>query len=252
MSRNIRLLLEYDGTRYLGWQRLGGDANTRTIQGKLETALRRMTGEADLQVIGSGRTDAGVHALGQTANFHTASDLSCEEIFISLNQYLPEDIGVLDVSEMPDRFHSRLNVTSKTYLYRIGKEPFPHVFDRKYIWTVPGTLDVPRMRQAARLYVGVHDFRGFSSMKNKKKSSVREIFSTTVEETDREIHILYCGNGFLHNMVRILTGTLVEIGLHQRKPEQILQVYESLSRQDAGITAPPQGLFLVSAEYPHF
>ena len=247
MSRNIRLLLEYDGTRYLGWQRLGGDANTGTIQGKLETALRRITGEDALQVIGSGRTDAGVHALGQTANFHTGS---CQEILDALHRYLPEDIGVLDVSEAGGRFHSRLNALSKTYLYRIGKETVPHTFDRKYVWTVPGTLDIERMRQAARLYEGVHDFRGFSSMKQKKKSSVREIFSTTVEETAREIHITYRGNGFLHNMVRILTGTLAEIGLHQREPEQILKVYESLCRQDAGITAPPQGLFLVCAEYP--
>lgn len=248
MKRNIRLLLEYDGSRYQGWQRLGKSSVSTTIQGKLEGVLSRMTGE-DIQVTGSGRTDAGVHARGQVANFHTDCTLSCREIRDYLTAYLPQDIGVREVTEAKERFHSRLNATSKTYLYRLGLPGYSHVFSRKYIWLLPETPDISRMQKAAALLEGTHDFQGFSSAKKTKKSTVRELYSVTVEQKGPEIHILYQGNGFLYNMVRILTGTLVETGLGQREPEQILAVFSSRDRADAGMTAPPQGLCLMEVTY---
>lgn len=246
--RNIRLIIEYDGSRYQGWQRLGGDKNQNTIQAKLETVLTKMMKE-DIKITGSGRTDAGVHAYGQTANFHTNASFSCQEIREYLMTYLPTDIGILKVEEAGDRFHSRLNAKSKTYLYRIGIPGMSHVFDRKYLWQFPEVLDLNRMKEAANYYIGSHDFKGFSSIKKTKKSTVREIYNVSVKQLDREIQISYTGNGFLHNMVRILTGTLVEIGRGTMEPEDILTVYQTKDRKEAGMTAPPQGLFLVNVEY---
>ena len=189
MKRNIRLLLEYDGSRYQGWQRLGKSSVSTTIQGKLEGVLSRMTGE-DIQVTGSGRTDAGVHARGQVANFHTDCTLSCREIRDYLTAYLPQDIGVREVTEAKERFHSRLNATSKTYLYRLGLPGYSHVFSRKYIWLLPETPDISRMQKAAALLEGTHDFQGFSSVKKTKKSTVRELYSVTVEQKGPDSHSL--------------------------------------------------------------
>lgn len=248
MTRNIRLTIEYDGSRYQGWQRLGGDSNANTIQGKLETVLSKMTGE-EIQITGSGRTDAGVHAYGQVANFHTECTLPCQDIKNYLDSYLPKDIGILEVSNVSQRFHSRLNAKSKTYLYRIALPGIPHVFDRKYLWNFPDSLDIQRMKKASSLLIGSHDFKGFSSLKKTKKSTIREIYSIMIKQTELEIQITYKGNGFLHNMVRILTGTLVEIGAGTMEPEDILKVFDSKNRKDAGITAPPQGLFLIDVAY---
>lgn len=246
--RNIRLIIEYDGSRYQGWQRLGGDSNKNTIQGKLETVLSKMTKE-DIKIIGSGRTDAGVHAYGQVANFHTDTSFSCQQIKEYLTKYLPSDIGILKVEEAGERFHSRLNAKSKTYLYRIAIPDVPNVFEHKYLWKFPEPLDISRMKKAADYYIGSHDFKGFSSIKKTKKSTIREIYSVSIQQTEREIQIIYQGNGFLHNMVRILTGTLVEIGQGTMNPEDILEVYQTKDRKNAGMTAPPQGLFLVKVEY---
>ena len=211
MKRNIRLTIEYDGSRYQGWQRLGGDSNANTIQGKLESVLSKMTGE-DVNINGS-------------------------------------DIGIVEVSEASERFHSRLNAKEKTYLYRIAIPGVSNVFERKYLWYFPETLDIKKMEEAASLLIGTHDFKGFSSIKKTKKSTVRTIYNIEIKKTKKEIQISYTGNGFLHNMVRILTGTLVEVGCGKIKPEDITKALESTKRSDAGITAPPQGLFLVSVEY---
>ena len=248
MKRNIRLTIEYDGSRYQGWQRLGGDSNANTIQGKLESVLSKMTGE-DVNINGSGRTDAGVHAYGQVANFHTDCMMSVSEIKNYLTKYLPSDIGIVEVSEASERFHSRLNAKQKTYLYRIAIPGVSNVFERKYLWYFPETLDIKKMEEAASLLIGTHDFKGFSSIKKTKKSTVRSIYNIEIKKTKKEIQISYTGNGFLHNMVRILTGTLVEVGCGKIKPEDITKALESTKRSDAGITAPPQGLFLVSVEY---
>lgn len=248
MKRNIRLLIEYDGGRYRGWQKQGKNTDADTIQGKLEYVLSKMTGE-EIQLIGSGRTDAGVHALGQVANFHTDCSLSCQEIKSYMTQYLPADIGILNVSDASQRFHSRLNAKEKTYCYRIARSGMSHVFDRKYLWYFPEPLDVKKMEQAAAFLTGKHDFKGFSSIKRTKKSTVREIYSIEIKQKEKEIQISFTGNGFLHNMVRILTGTLAEIGCGRKEPEDVLNVFQSKDRQYAGMTAPPQGLFLVSVKY---
>lgn len=244
--RNIKIVLQYDGTRYSGWQSQEHCENT--IQGKLTAVLCRMLGE-EIEVAGSGRTDAGVHALGQVANFKTRSKLSCREIMEGLNRYLPEDIAVLSAKEVPERFHSRLSATGKTYRYHIWNSRIPNVFGRRYSWTIEEPLDLRAMRLAAEKLTGTHDFRAFCSLKRSKKSTVRTIESIWIEQKGAEVILSFTGNGFLYHMVRILTGTLVEIGLHKKTPEAIDAILASGNREQAGITAPAQGLFLVQVEY---
>lgn len=244
--RNIKLLLAYDGSRYKGWQRLG-DCD-QTIQGKLEAVISRMTGQP-VEVIGSGRTDAGAHAAGQVANFHAESELSCAEICAYLRRYLPEDIGVLSVSEADPRFHSRLNAKKKTYLYRIWNSDAPCVFERKYVWVMPDPLDLEAMQEAAGLFLGTHDFLGFCSNKHFKKSSVRTIYELQVFRQGPEVRFLVTGDGFLYNMVRIMVGTLLAIGRGQRKPDEINGIFESRVREMAGETVPAKGLCLTEVQY---
>ena len=175
--RNIRLLICYDGTRYKGWQRLPGVDNT--IQGKLEQTLSKLLGE-EIEISGSGRTDAGAHALGQVANFHCESELSCEEILSGLRRYLPEDIGIESCQEARERFHARLNCKSKTYRYRIWNSDKPCVFQRRFVYVMPEQLDIEKMRQAAGHLVGEHDFSAFCANKKMKKSTVRRIDDITI------------------------------------------------------------------------
>lgn len=250
---NYRLKIQYDGTRYKGWQRQGGSgvgASDATIQGKLEAVLMRHAGER-VQVDGAGRTDAGVHAREQVANVHMPETKSVlpEELRTILNTYLPEDIRILEVQRAGERFHSRLNATGKRYEYQILKSTGENVFQRKYAWKMSGILDVERMRQAAEYLVGTKDFRSFCARASKKKSTVRTIHSIVLEETDQELKISFEGNGFLYNMVRILVGTLVEVGLGKRKPEEIEEILERRERRYAGETAPAQGLFLAKVFY---
>lgn len=244
--RNIKLLIQYDGTRYSGWQ--SQEHTEQTIQGKLTAVLERMTGEA-VELQGSGRTDAGVHARGQVANFRTNTKLSCEEILRYLSQYLPEDIAVLEAEEADCRFHSRLQAVRKTYVYRIWNSAVPNVFERKYLYTVEDDLDLPAMRQAVEFLCGTHDFRAFCSNKRMKKSTVRTVERITIAQQGKEIRLTFTGNGFLYNMVRILTGTLLEVGLHKRQPQEMTGILESLDREQAGFTAPALGLCLESVEY---
>ena len=238
--------ISYDGTLFSGFQR---QPNARSIQEEIEKTLLRLNSGTPVTVHGAGRTDAGVHAYGQVANFHTNCMMSVSEIKNYLTKYLPSDIGIVEVSEASERFHSRLNAKEKTYLYRIAIPGVSNVFERKYLWYFPETLDIKKMEEAASLLIGTHDFKGFSSIKKTKKSTVRSIYNIKIKKTKKEIQISYTGNGFLHNMVRILTGTLVEVGCGKIKPEDITKALESTKRSDAGITAPPQGLFLVSVEY---
>ena len=205
MERNIRLLIEYDGGRYDGWQRLGKGHGV-TIQGKLEDVLGKMTGEK-IELIGAGRTDAGVHAYEQVANFHTNSQMKCWEMKYYLNRYLPGDIAVNRVDDVPERFHSRYNAKAKKYLYRIAVGDVPCVFDRKYTWYCFDKLDVTAMKKAAALLVGEHDFKAFCSNKRTNKSTVREIYDIDIYADTRELQITVYGNGFLYNMVRIIVGT---------------------------------------------
>lgn len=248
MMRNIKLTIEYDGSRYDGWQRLGKNSGQMTIQGKIEEVLKKMTGE-DIELDGSGRTDAGVHAYAQVANFHTNTTMKCYEIKHYLNRYLPRDIAVFEVEEVDERFHSRLNVKSKKYIYRIAIGEVPSVFDRKYTYYCFDRLDVAAMKKAAVYLIGRHDFKAFSSIKKTNKSTVREIYDIDIYNDGREIQITVHGSGFLYNMVRIIAGTLIEVGKGERKPEDMKRILDSRDREQAGVTAPAQGLFLLEVEY---
>jgi len=243
--RNLRLDICYDGTRYRGWQRLPGKDDT--IQGKLETTLSRILGEP-VEISGSGRTDAGVHARGQVANFHCESTMAPEEILVNLRKYLPEDIGIYSCKEVSPRFHARLNAREKTYRYRIWNSDAPCVFDRRYVTVVPEALDVDKMRCAAAYFVGEHDFSAFCTNAKMKKSTVRFIRSLTVERVGQELHITVTGNGFLQNMVRILAGTLLEVGRGERSSDSIPDLFGG-KRADAGFLAPAQGLCLMEVFY---
>ena len=243
--RNLRLDICYDGTKYRGWQRLTGVENT--IQGKLEQTLSRLLGE-QIEVSGSGRTDAGAHALGQVVSFHTESTLSCQEILEGLRRYLPEDIGIYSCQEVHPRFHARLNAKSKTYRYRIWNSDSPCVFDRKYLWQLPEELDLEAMRKAAAYFLGEHDFSAFCANKKMKKSTVRRIDAVIIEKKDEEIVLTFTGNGFLYNMVRILVGTLVEVGRGERNADSIPNLFGG-KREQAGLLAPAQGLCLMEVTY---
>lgn len=243
--RTIRLDLCYDGTRYRGWQRLNGEANT--IQGKLEQTLSRIL-EEPIEVSGSGRTDAGVHAQGQVASFHCENTMPAAEILAQLRRYLPEDIGIYSCNEAPPRFHARLNAKRKTYCYRIWNSEAPCVFQRRYVAVFPEKLDLNAMAKAGEQLVGKHDFAAFCTRANKKKSTQREIFQLSIERVGEEIRILVTADGFLYNMMRIIAGTLIEAGRGERTPESIPELF-SASRQEAGFLAPAQGLCLMEVEY---
>ena len=247
---NFCLIIQYDGTRYNGWQRQGNTPNT--IQEKLENILEHLYGEP-VELHGSGRTDAGVHALRQVANYRIPrmiSRYSCNEIQDYFNDYLPQDIRVLAVEKVPERFHARLNAESKVYEYRLDIGRVSNIFERRYLYRIDEPLNLRRMREAADLLVGTHDFKSFCANKHMKKSTVRTIYEITFEEENGILYIRYRGDGFLYNMVRIMTGTLIEIGLGERMPSQILTAFDGLDRSLTGFTAPAQGLFLVDVYYP--
>ena len=243
--RNLRLDMCYDGTRYRGWQRLPDTDNT--IQGKIEQCLSRILDEP-IQIVGSGRTDAGVHAKGQAANFHCENPMPAEEILRQLRMYLPEDIGIYSCRECSPRFHARLNAMEKTYLYRIWTTDAPCVFQRRYVTVMPGELDVKRMRQAAEHLLGEHDFSAFCGNPRFKKSTVRFIRSIQIERCGDELTLRFTGNGFLHSMVRILVGTLVEVGRGERHPDSVAALFGA-KRSEAGFLAPAQGLCLEEVYY---
>lgn len=240
--RNIRMLLQYEGTRYQGWQRQQSTDNT--IQGKLENLLTRMCGEP-IEIQGSGRTDAGVHALGQVANFHTNSRMSTEEMLVYINRYLPEDIAVVALTEAAPRFHSRLNACGKHYEYLVVNSEIPDVFYRRYALEVPEKLDVQAMEQAAAHLCGEHDFKSFTSAKKGKKSTVRRIDEITIVREGQKIRFSFKGSGFLHHMIRIIMGTLLQVGKGERSPESIPEIIEAQNREMAGPLVPAKGLTLV-------
>lgn len=243
---NYRIILQYEGTKYQGWQRQ--DSTDNTIQGKLEALLSKMCGEP-VEIQGSGRTDAGVHAFGQVANFHGNTKLTTEEIMEYMNRYLPEDIGVISVEQVPERFHSRLNAKGKVYRYRVMTGNIPHVFDRKYVYEHPERLDIEAMRKAAVMLVGTHDFKSFTSAKRGKKSTVRTIEAIEIQENGDEVCFTYKGDGFLYHMVRILTGTLLEVGEGKRPCTDISEILKVRDREKAGFLAPAKGLALMEVFY---
>ena len=224
--RNVRLDICYDGTRYRGWQRLANNDNT--IQGKLENALTRILGEA-IEISGSGRTDAGTHAVKQVANFHCNNTMPTEQILMELRRYLPEDIGIYSCKNVSPRFHARLNAKTKTYRYRL--------------W-----YDVKSMQSAASYFLGEHDFSAFCANKNMKKSTLRYIESFTIVQNEDEIVFQVTGNGFLHHMVRIMVGTLLEVGRGVRDPHTISELFGG-NRAEAGELVPACGLCLMEVTY---
>lgn len=244
--KNFKLTIQYDGSRYKGWQKLGDTDNT--IQGKIEKVLSRMTGE-EIDIIGSGRTDAGVHAIKQVANFHTSAAVNCSDILSYCYKYLPEDIVITDAQEVDSRFHSRYSAKRKKYMYRIWNDKFHNPFMRKYAYHVEEKLDINLMKEASALLIGEKDFTSFTSLKPKKKSMVREIYSIDISCDNKIVDIIYYGNGFLYNMVRIITGTLIETGLGRMEPEYVGEVLEKKDRSLAGPTVPPHGLVLLDVEY---
>ncbi len=243
--KNYKITVQYDGTRYNGWQRQGNTKNT--IQERFESVLSRMCGK-NVEIFASGRTDAGVHAKAQTANFKCETDMTCDEIMDYLNRYLPEDIVVTSASEANERFHSRLNAVSKTYEYRIATQK-PDVFIRKYVYYAEEKPNVEKMRSAAKLLLGTHDFKGFSSLGRTKKSTVRTIYSIEISETDGLITMTVNGDGFLYNMVRILAGTLYEIGTGKLEETDIVEIFKTKNRAQAGTTLPARGLTLLKVFY---
>ena len=239
------MIIEYDGSRYYGWQRL---PNQTTIQGKVENVLSVMCGK-EIEIIGAGRTDAGVHAKGMVANVCMETAKTPQEIRDYLNQYLPDDIAVLEVREASDRFHSRYNAIGKTYQYTCYVGAAKPVFDRKYCTILEDNPDVERMLQAAKIMQGEHDFRNFCANPKMKKSTVRRVDRIEILREGAYIRFTFHGNGFLQNMVRIMVGTLLEVGLGRMEVEQVQAVLENPERQKAGPTAPAQGLCLMSVDY---
>ena len=249
VSRNYKITIQYEGTRYDGWQKQGNTENT--IQGKLEHVLERMTGQP-VEVQGSGRTDAGVHAIGQVANFRLPDGWDqADAVMAYINRYLPEDIVVTAIEPVHDRFHSRLSAVKKVYTYQIETGQKRDVFIRRMQYGLGKTLDVEAMKKAAVLLEGTHDYKSFCGNPKMKKSTVRTVYSITVHEDPKSsvVSLAFVGNGFLQNMVRIMTGTLIEVGLGERSWQSMKNVLEAKDRQAAGVTAPAQGLCLAGVLY---
>lgn len=261
--RNILITLEYDGTNYHGWQR---QKNALSIQEVLEECIFKITGEK-VNVIGSGRTDAGVHALGQRANFVTKSSVPTERFPYALNSVLPPDIRVVGASEVPSHFHARCSAVKKRYRYRIFNSPFPAAIYRNYCYYTPERLDIEAMREATKYLLGEKDFTSFSSTGSNVKSKVRRVMLLEIVERDntfspgvgvgtktavrkgKVIDIIIEADGFLYNMVRIISGTLLEVGKGKLQPGDVADILEGRDRKLAGPTLPPHGLFLEAVYY---
>jgi len=246
MRRNIKLVLEYDGTAYRGWQRQG---NLPTIQKILEECISRITQEP-ITIFGSGRTDSGVHALHQVANFKTESRLAVDNLFRGTNSLLPEDIVIKEMQEVDQNFHSRYTAKSKCYLYRILNSPVRSPLQRNHAWFIRFFLDLDKMTKALSMICGNHDFTSFCAAGSDVKHCIRTILRTEIHrDPARVISITVEADGFLRHMVRNIVGTLVEIGAGDNAPEIIRDILEARDRGRAGITAPPQGLFLQEVRY---
>lgn len=238
--------MQYEGTRYDGWQKQGNTENT--IQGKLENVLSKMTG-SEVEVHGSGRTDAGVHALAQVANFYLEEELEPEQVKEYLNLYLPDDIAVIKAGRAQERFHSRLSAVKKIYTYQIETGRKRDVFTRRLQYGLGRRLDVEAMKQAAALLSGTHDYRSFCGNRKMKKSTVRTVEVIDIKQDGSRVVLTFVGNGFLQNMVRIMTGTLIEVGLGKRKAQTMKDILDARDRQAAGVTAPAEGLCLAGVLY---
>ena len=244
--RNIKLTIEYDGKEFNGWQK---QPNRLNIQGTIEQAIKNITGE-EVDLTASGRTDAGVHAFGQVANFKTNSNLPIDKISIALNSNLKKAIRILKAEEVDERFHSRLTCKKKTYRYVINNSEFSSAIYRNLETHIPQKLNTEKMQEAVKYFEGEHDFKSFKSSGTSSKSSVRVIYKgEVIKQPNNRIFIELTGNGFLYNMVRIIAGTLVEVGLEKIEPKEITNIIEAQDRTLAGKTLPPNGLYLLNVEY---
>lgn len=244
--RNIKLIIEYDGKDFNGWQK---QPNKLNIQGEIEKAIEKITGDK-VELIASGRTDAGVHALGQVANFKTDSKIAIEKIPIAINSNLKKSILIKSAEEVDDRFHSRLTCKRKTYRYIINNSSMGTAIYRNLETNIPVKLNVLNMRKAIKFFEGEHDFKAFRASGTSNKSSIRKIYKAEIiEKENNRIYIELTGNGFLYNMVRIISGTLVDVGLGKISPEYVVEIINSKDRCKAGKTLQPQGLYLVKVEY---
>ncbi|TGE39414.1 tRNA pseudouridine(38-40) synthase TruA [Desulfosporosinus fructosivorans] len=240
------MIIAYDGSKYKGWQKQ--KENDLTIQGKIEAVLSKMAGEA-IQLVGCGRTDSGVHAENYIANFHTKCSFSTDAMLDYLYEYLPEDIVVKSIEDVAERFHARYNVKSKTYVYRLNTNKFRDVFNRKYSYHLADKLNLTEMRKASEVLIGSHDFQSFVNSRNSDKSTVRTINYLNINEKDGLVEIEVNGNGFLWNMVRVIVGTLLEVGKGNLKPTDIEKILDEKKRWEAGPLAQAKGLVLRDVQY---
>lgn len=243
--RNIKLTIEYDGKDFNGWQK---QPNKLNIQGEIERAIEQITGEK-VDLIASGRTDAGVHSLGQIANFKTESKLPIEKFPVALNSKLKKSIRIQNAEEVEENFHSRYSCKQKTYRYIINNSKEGSAIYRNLEYHMPIKLDIKSMEKAIKYFEGEHDFKGFKASGTSSKNSVRKIYKAEIKKDGDRILIELTGSGFLYNMVRIIAGTIVEVGLGKIKPEDIPNIIESKDRTKAGKTLPPYALYLVKVEY---
>lgn len=244
--QNYKMILQYEGTRYDGWQKQGNTNNT--IQGILEELLSEINGKPT-ELNGSGRTDAGVHAMGQCASFLLEEDVACSKIKSRLNASLNRDIRILSIEKAEPRFHARLNAKAKTYTYRICTGEKADVFSRHTVYLYPCTVNIEDIKKAATLLIGEHDFKAFCSNRRMKKSTVRTIYSIDIACKNDILEMSFTGSGFLYNMVRILSGTLLEAGIGKIPPDKITDILKSLDRKNAGPTLPSGGLMLEQVYY---
>jgi tRNA pseudouridine38-40 synthase len=244
-TRWLKLTVAYDGTAYAGWQIQPSEP---TVQAAIEAAWREITRE-DTRVTAAGRTDAGVHALGQVVGVATESQLSRNDLHRGLNAVLPEDVAVMAVDDAPENFHATHDAVAKTYRYQIHTGRTPDVFNRRYAWHYPQPLDAEKMHAAAQALVGTHDFASFESAGSERPDTVRTLTKSSVTREGDRITVEVSGDGFLYNMVRAIVGTLVELGKGARDEAWVAEVLAARDRRVAGQTAPPHGLFLVRVDY---
>ena len=243
--RNIKLTIEYDGKDFNGWQK---QPNKLNIQGTIEKAIESIVGH-EVNLTASGRTDAGVHALGQVANFKTDSEIPIEKMAIAINSRLKKSIVIKEAEEVDERFHSRLSCKQKTYRYIINNSKQGTAIYRNLEYHISNDLDIMKMQKAAKFFEGEHDFKAFKASGTSSKNSIRTIYKAKVYSKENRIYIELTGSGFLYNMVRIIAGTLVEVGINKIQPKEITEIIASQKRENAGKTLPAHGLYLVSVEY---
>jgi tRNA pseudouridine38-40 synthase len=246
LMRNIKLTIEYDGTAYHGWQI---QPELKTIQGVIQEQIAQIT-QGEVTLIGAGRTDAGVHALGQVANFQTESAIDLTALQRGLNSLLPPDIVIETAEEVDEGFHARFSARSKIYEYHILNQPYPSAIRRTYAWFIPHELNLPAMKKCGKLLIGSHDFTSFRASGDESRHSIREVIGLELEErTNNLIVIMIEANAFLREMVRSIVGTLVDVGREKTSFEEFKEIFEAQDRRQAGMTAPAHGLFLVEVKY---